>query len=186
MSDPTTDQVTDPANDPALSDLSPRTGPTDAAPAPRRRRRWLPIVLIGLVLAAGGVIVTQFLRSAVDYYCNVDEIGVRNGCDAGRRLRLQGVVQNGTIDYTGTTTEFVISFNGVTVPVAYNGDPGGIFKDCMPVIVHGRFDGEPGTPSAVFNGDLVEVKHSNEYVAENDARLDEAEQLAARCEAAGA
>lgn len=165
-----------------MTDLSPRTGPA-AAPRPhRRRRRWLPLVVLGLVLVAGGVIVTQFLRSAVDYYCNVDEVDARSGCDADRRLRLQGVVQKGSIVEAGGDTEFVIGFNGVTVPVHYDGEPGGIFKECIPVVVHGRFDGA----TQVFAGDRVEVKHSDEYVAVNDERLDEADALADSCEGADA
>ena len=37
--------------------------------------------------------------------------------------------------------------------------------------------------TSVFHGDRVEVKHSNEYVAVNDDRLDAAEDLAADCAA---
>ena len=163
-----------------MSDLSPRTGP-DTAVVTRRRRKWLPLVVLGLVLVAGGVIVTQFLRSAVDYYCNVDEIGERSGCDADRRLRLQGVVERGSIVESGGDTEFLISFNGAEVPVHYDGEPGGIFKECIAVVVHGRFDGAAaGGP--VFQGDRVEVKHSDEYVAVNDERLEESDELADACE----
>ena len=126
-------------------------------------------------------IVSQFLRSAVDYYCNVDEVGRRSGCDADRRLRLQGVVQQGSVVHDGGDTDFVIAFNGVSVPVRYDGEPGGIFKECIPVVVHGKFASATG----VFEGDLVEVKHSDEYVAVNDDRLAEAEDLAAACDAAG-
>lgn len=156
-------------------DLSPR------ATAPVRsstRRRWLPIIVIGLVLVAGGVIVTQFLTQAVDYYCNVDEVGVRDGCDADRRLRVQGVVERGSIEANGAATDFDIEFNGASLPVSYDGEPGGIFKECIPVVVHGELVGD------VFRGDRVEVKHSDEYVAVNDARLDEAGALEDACEAA--
>lgn len=163
-----------------MTDLSPRPAPTPDGPR-RTRRKWMPIALIGLVLVAGGVIVTQFLRSAVDYYCNVDEVGTRGGCEADRRLRIQGVVQAGTVVATAGTTEFAIGFNGVTMPVEYAGEPGGIFKECIPVVVHGKFT----SASGVFEGDLVEVKHSDEYVAVNDDRLAEADDLAAACEAAG-
>ena len=45
----------------------------------------------------------------------------------------------------------------------------GIFKECIPVVVHGVIvDG-------TLQGDQVEVKHSNEYVAVNDERLADAE-----------
>jgi cytochrome c-type biogenesis protein CcmE len=153
-------------------DLSPRD-PSGAGTRPgRRRRNWLPIVVLALVLVAGGVVVTQFLRSAVDYYCNVDEIGVRDGCDPDRRIRLQGSVDEGSIERAGNATLFTISFNGATMPVVYDGEPGGIFKECIPVVVHGVIEGD------ALRGDRVEVKHSDEYVAVNDSRIDEAEATA--------
>jgi cytochrome c-type biogenesis protein CcmE len=159
-----------------MSDLSPRTPAAGDAVA-RPRRKWLPMLLIGAVLVAGGVIVTQFLRSAIDYYCNVDEIGVRSGCEPDRRLRVQGVVDRGSVAMSGGDTAFDITFNDSTVAVVYDGEPGGIFKECLPVVVHGRFDGE------TFLGDRVEVRHSDEYVAVNDDRLDEADDQATECEA---
>ncbi len=143
--------------------LSPRpSGPS--APV-RRTRRWLPLVVLALVLVAGGVIVTQFLRSAVDYYCNVDEIGERAGCEPGRRLRVQGTVDRGSVATVDGVTTFSISFAGATMPVRYAGQPGGIFEECQPVVVHGEL------VKGTFEGDRVEVKHSNEYVAENAERL---------------
>jgi cytochrome c-type biogenesis protein CcmE len=163
---------------PDVTDLTPRSGPDQQAPARTGRRKWLPIVVLGAVLVAGGVIVTQFLRSAVDYYCNVDEVGQRSGCDSDRRLRVQGVVQRGTVVASGSNTDFVIAFNDVSMDVRYDGEPGGIFNECIPVVVHGRFD----QASDAFLGDRVEVKHSDEYVSVNDARLSEADVLADSCE----
>ena len=91
------------------------------------------------------------------------------GCEAGRRLRIQGNVVEGTVAQDGDATLFDIEFNGVTMPVRYDaGDPGGIFQECVPVVVHGRL--EDGT----FVGDDIEVKHSNEYEAANQDRLDQA------------
>jgi cytochrome c-type biogenesis protein CcmE len=155
-------------------DLSPRN---DAGtPPPRKpRRRWAPLVVLALVLVAGGVIVTQFLRSAVDYYCNVNELGHRSGCEAGRRLRVQGTVDKGTVATVDGITSFQISFGGSTLPVRYEGQPGGIFEECEPVVVHGQLvDG-------TFQGDRVEVKHSNEYVAANGDRLKAATTESATC-----
>ena len=143
-------------------DLSPRPVTESSA---RRRRRWLPVVVLVLVIGAGGVIVTKFLTSAIDYYCNVDEIGAKDGCEAGRRLRVQGVVDEGSVTDDGTITAFTISFNKVSIPVRYEGEPGGIFKECIPVVVHGVLE------NGVFEGDRIEVKHSNEYKAENPDRV---------------
>ena len=49
----------------------------------------------------------------------------------------------------------------------YEGEPGGIFAECEPVVVHGSLD------EGVFDGDEIEVKHSNEYEAENPERVDD-------------
>lgn len=117
------------------------------------------------VIVAGGVVVTQFLSSAIDYYCNVDEIGVREGCEAGRRLRVQGTVEQGSLAAVAGSTRFAMSFNGTRLDVSYLGDPGGIFQECIPVVAHGRLVGD------VFEADRIEVKHSNEYVAENPDRV---------------
>ena len=154
-------------------DLSPRTDEVGTA-TPKRRRNVLPMVVLALVLVAGGVIVTQFLRSAVDYYCNVDEVGARGGCDADRRIRLQGTVDEGSVSTAGGATVFTISFNGATIPVSYDGEPGGIFKECIPVVVHGVIEG------GELQGDRVEVKHSDEYVSVNDERVADAQ--AAGCD----
>lgn len=150
-------------------DLTPRTNP-ESAPISRPRRRWGALLVLVLVLGVGGVIVTQFLSSAIDYYCNVDEIDQRSGCESGRRLRIQGIVDAQSVNSDGAFTKFSISFNQKTVPVEYEGEPGGIFDECVPVVVHGELKG--GT----FYGDRVEVKHSNEYKAENKDRIDEAEE----------
>jgi cytochrome c-type biogenesis protein CcmE len=149
-------------------DLTPRS-----APEPRSTsRRLLPILVAVLATVAGLVIVVMFLTSSIDYYCNVDEVGVRDGCDDTRRVRVQGSVDEGSLQMRAGNTSFVMSFNGVSLPVDYEGEPGGVFQECIPVVAHGRIvDG-------VLMATRIEVKHSNEYEAENAERLEEAEKSA--------
>lgn len=135
----------------------------------RRGLRWGPIVVLALVLVAGGVVITQFLGNSLDYYCNVDEVGVKATCSGDRTLRVQGTVEKGSLVKEDTQTRFIIAFNGKTLPVVYDGDPGGMFQECIPVVVRGRVEANE------FLGNQVEVKHSNEYVAENEDRIDNAE-----------
>jgi len=153
-------------------DLSPR--PPDqpdetshgSSSGARARRRWLPVIVLSLLGVGGIVIVTQFLTSAIDYYCNVDEIGVREGCETTSRLRVQGTVEQNSLKKTETKTRFVMTFNDKSIDVVYSGDPGGVFQECIAVVAHGRM------VEGVFESNRIEVKHSNEYVEKNTERFE--------------
>ena len=153
-------------------DLSPRTQTdVEAAPtAPRRRRPWPAMIVLALVLIAGTVAVSKFLGSAIDYYCNVDEIGHKSGCSAGRELRIQGTVDQGSIRRDGDVTLFSISFAGATMPVHYQGGQVDLFQECIPVVIHGKVESVDGLQR--FDGNEIEVKHSSEYQAEHADRVD--------------
>ena len=156
-------------------DLTPRTSTPNGAPSPVRKRRWMPIIVVALAIIGGGVVVTQFLTSAIDYYCNVDEVGVREGCNGERRMRVQGVVEQSSIKQNAGSTSFSLDFNGKSLAVKYEGDPGGVFQECIPVVAHGRIvDG-------VLESNRIEVKHSNQYVEKNNDRLDTSDKEAAAC-----
>ena len=159
-------------------DLSPRTTTAlDEPPSPAPRRwRIAPFVVLAVVLVAGGLVVTKFLTSAIDYYCNADEVGVKGACSGDRRLRVQGKVEEGSLveSADGTVSAFVISFNGAEIPVDYETGQSlpELFQECIPVVVAGRLsDGR-------FHGSSVEVKHSNEYQDANGDRIDQAESAA--------
>jgi len=151
-------------------DLTPRTSADNAPLAPRKRKStWTAIAVLAVIVVAGGVIVSQFLTSAIDYYCNADEVGVREGCEADRRIRIQGTVDEGSLQSAAGSTSFSLSFNDATINVVYEGDTGGIFQECIPVVAHGRLVGE------TFQANRIEVRHSNDYMADNADRVNEAE-----------
>ena len=142
--------------------LAPRA-PKPVVPA-RRGRRWLPPVLVVVLLAAAGGVVFQLLNSATTYYCSADEIGAKAGCEAGKRFRLLGQVDEKSI-VEGTPFRFTVSHNGHTVPVSYEGEPAGKFQACVPVLVEGHMvDG-------TFLGDRIIVRHTEKYVAANPGRV---------------
>ena len=63
----------------------------------------------------------------------------KDGCEAGRRLRIQGTVEEGTVDARRRRHHRSTSPSTAgRSPVRYEGDPGGIFQECVPVVVHGR------------------------------------------------
>ena len=153
-------------------DLTPRESPQSS---PRAKKRWLPMLVVAGAVVAGGVVVTQFLTNAIDYYCNVDEVGAKSGCEGDRRMRVQGVVEKGSFARTTTGSAFVIEFNGKKLNVAYAGDPGGVFQECISVVAHGR------VVNGTFESDRIEVKHSNEYVEKNDDRISASDEESAAC-----
>ena len=153
-------------------DLTPREA---SGTTGRQKKRWLPMLIVAGAVVAGGVVVTQFLTSAIDYYCNVDEVGAKAGCEGDRRMRVQGVVEKGSFTRSSTGSAFVIEFNGKKLDVAYAGDPGGVFQECISVVAHGR------VVDGTFESDRIEVKHSNEYVEKNEDRLSESDEESAAC-----
>lgn len=156
-------------------DLTPRTTGNSDEASKKKKRKWAPIVIVVFALSAGGVVVTQFLTSAIDYYCNVDEVGSRSGCEGDRRMRVQGIVEQGSVQQKNGGTSFVLEFNRKKLEVAYVGDPGGVFQECIPVVAHGRI------VNGMFESDRIEVKHTNSYVEKNETRMDAANNEAAAC-----
>ena len=150
-----------PAVDAGL-DLTPRT--VSVAAGARRRRRGVGPLLVAGLLVVAALIVWQFLTNATLYFCNADEVGHRSECSGTKRFRLQGTVVTGSIAQ-GTPMTFVVSFNGTTIPVSYDGEPGGIFKEDIPVVVEGHMTG------STFTGERILVKHSNAYVQQNPERV---------------
>jgi cytochrome c-type biogenesis protein CcmE len=152
--------------EPSAVDLSPRTTTDLGAPAPPGRgRRWIWLAGLAAILAVAALIIFQFLSNATLYFCNADEVGHRGSCSEGDRFRLQGTVDAGSVVETDTGMTFTVTHNDATWPVRYEGDPGGIFDEGIPVVVEGRLVG--GT----FEGDRVLVKHSSTYREKNPGRV---------------
>jgi cytochrome c-type biogenesis protein CcmE len=160
--DNTVDGTVDGALDGAL-DLTPRPAPP-AIDAVRRRRRGLGPLLVAGLLVAAALIVWQFLTNATLFFCNADEVGHRSECSGTKRFRLQGTVVTGSI-VQGAPMTFMVSYNGTTIPVSYDGEPGGIFKEDIPVVVEGHMTG------STFTGERILVKHSNDYKQKNPERV---------------
>jgi cytochrome c-type biogenesis protein CcmE len=133
-------------------DLTPRAVSTTS----RKKRRLGAPLLLAFLLVVGGFIVFQFLTSATVFFCEANKAGVSKDCAAGKRFRLLGNVDNGSVK-KGNPLRFNVSWLGATVPVTYQGDPGGIFCEGQSVAVEGRYDGTE------FSGDRILVKHDAVY-----------------------
>jgi cytochrome c-type biogenesis protein CcmE len=151
-------------------DLSPRTQTAvDAPPVARRRKKTWPVaVVLAVLMAAGAVILFEGLSNATLYFCNADEVGVRSECKGDKRFRLQGTVDQGSIQRGDGIIDFTVTYgtHPATIPVHYQGsDPTDLFKAGVPVVVEGKMAG------TTFDADRILVKHSEQYRAANPGRV---------------
>jgi cytochrome c-type biogenesis protein CcmE len=143
-------------------DLTPR--PVTPAAKTKKRKVGPPLMLAGLLVVAAAL-VFQFLTNATLYFCNADEVGVRAECKGDKTFRLQGTVDKGSVQ-SGVPLRFTVSYNGRVIPVTYgDANPGGIFREGIPVVIEGKMVGE------TFNGTNILVKHSEKYREQNPDRV---------------
>ena len=144
-------------SDVSTIDLTPRTD-TGAPAAPASAGAWAPLVVLALVLVAGGVIVTQFLALGRRLLLQRRRGRLALGCEAGRRLRVQGTVDEGDgRRRTTAMTDFTIASTARRCRCATAGSRGASSRSASPSSCTASWS------TARSQGDHVEVKHSNEY-----------------------
>lgn len=151
-------------------DLTPR--PLRPAPAGRRRVRNLALVV--MVVGALSFVLFQALTSARVFFYNVDEAVTQRDDLGERTLRMQGVVVSHPARDPDGAFRFRISHGDVEATVHHVGaEPTDLFEVGIPVVVEGRWDGSE------FRSEQILVKHSEEYIAENPARVDDVAEVEA-------
>lgn len=154
-------------------DLTPRTSGADGDPASvtnNRAKSLRSFGLIGLIVVALGFVVVRGLGDATLFFYNADEAVERRDELTDRRFRLQGEVLAGSVTELGTSVSFVVTHEGVEVPVRHTGTPPELFQPGIPVVLEGRW-----SEADHFTSDSMLVKHSEEYVADNGERVDDYE-----------
>ena len=140
------------------------------------RRLKVGLVTMALVVAAGFVLI-QGLRNATLFFRNVDE-AIEQREDLGdRRFRLQGRVIPASVTSDGGVTTFDVVFNCHVASVRHVTDPPELFESpWIPVVLEGHWsEGDVvnagGADDYFFLSDRMLVKHTEEYTAENEARV---------------
>ena len=128
--------------------------------------------MIVVVLGALAFVATKALSDASLFFYNADEAVAKRDELGDTRFRLQGTVEDGSIVDTGDGVDFAVYFNGVAVDVHHRGDPPEMFEAGEPVVLEGRWDRSVD----VFASDRMLVKHDEQYDAENEDRITQAEQ----------
>lgn len=123
-------------------------------------RKKIVYAVLGLaVLGVAGFMIVKALDNSLVYFVLPNEYAKDPQGFAGRRIRLGGLVEPGTVDFNAKTLKlsFVITDSIDSYPVSYQGAPPDLFKADQGVVVEGKF--ENGT----FVGDQLLVKHSSNY-----------------------
>jgi cytochrome c-type biogenesis protein CcmE len=128
-------------------------------------------IVLALILVGAGFVVSKALTSASLFFYNADEAVAKESSLGTSTFRIQGTVED-DVRRTAGGADFTITYNGVQVPVDHTGDPPQLFKAGEPVVLQGHWDTDR---QRLFLSDQMLVKHDANYVAQNSARLKEAQ-----------
>ena len=103
----------------------------------RKNRLWK--LLIILFLSSGGVSLILFsLNSKLDLFYTPSEM-LQADIKSGYRIKLGGMVKNGSIERDGTIIRFLVTDFIKEVPVTFDGVPPDLFKEDSGVVILGYF-----------------------------------------------
>ncbi|MEO5339470.1 MAG: cytochrome c maturation protein CcmE [Magnetococcus sp. MYC-9] len=126
-----------------------------------RNRRFF---LVGSVLVVVGALLALVFTSftgALVYFYTPTEIKAKGAEMTGRKVRIGGLVQEGSlVRETGTLKiRFLVVDNTERVPVQYEGMTPDLFREGQGVIVEGVWRG-----GELFQAATILAKHSEDYV----------------------
>lgn len=127
-------------------------------PRKRRRQRLFIIAGAGAALFAALLLVMVALNEQITFFQSPTDIAEK-GIGPGERMRLGGLVEDGSVDRTGTLARFVVTDGANVVPVTYNGILPDLFREGQGIVAEGALD-DKGT----FVADTVLAKHDENYM----------------------
>lgn len=124
-----------------------------------RKRRRLALVLIGLLFVGGAIgFSLMALNEELDVFRSPTQV-VEDGFPEGKRFRIGGLVEDGSIAKSGIVTTFRITDGANTVAVSYDKILPDLFRHCQGVIALGQMDS-----GGRFVAQEVLAKHDENYM----------------------
>ena len=123
----------------------------------RRDQRLMIIGVAGAVLVLAATLTFAGLRESVVYFVAPSELSEK--AEAGQRVRLGGLVVEGTVERAGNIATFSVTDGATSVQVRYEGQLPDLFREGQGVVCEGRW--QPGQP---FIADRVLAKHDENYM----------------------
>jgi cytochrome c-type biogenesis protein CcmE len=141
------------------------SGPNGSRPTGLARGAWKYALGMAVIVGAVGWMLSSSLTANLNFFLTPSEYLLDESKYAGRRVMLGGVVEPGSVafDKEKLKLSFVVSDGTAQFKVLHSGTPPELFKAGTGVTIEGKLEGS-GT-SAVFQGERLLVKHSEEYRA---------------------
>lgn len=124
----------------------------------RRQRRLTLIGIAAVVLSISAALALSALRDSIVFFVTPSELAAKP-VEPGKRFRLGGLVEQGSIDKNGLTVRFRVTDGGANLPVSYHGLLPDLFREEQGVIAEGKLDA-----AGVFVADTVLAKHDERYM----------------------
>jgi cytochrome c-type biogenesis protein CcmE len=136
-----------------------------AAIKPKHQRLVLLVVALAALLGAG-LLAAWALRNQAAYFYVPSEI-VADPPEAGRAVRLGGMVEQGSLETApdGVTIDFVVGDGKARVPVRFRGITPDLFVEGSGVVAEGRMEG------GRFVADNLLAKHDENYIPREMAEM---------------
>ena len=130
-----------------------------------RKRQRLALLAAGLAaFALAMALVLTALEEKVAFFYAPSELVAGQAPDA--RIRVGGLVVEGSVVRQGTKVGFALGDGAATVPVAYDGVLPDLFREGQGIVAAGRWRAGEG----VFAADEVLAKHDENYMPPEVAR----------------
>jgi len=124
----------------------------------RRDQRLTIIAVAGAVLVLAATLTFAGLRDSVVYFVAPSELAEK--AEAGQRLRLGGLVVEGTVrPGSDGATHFNVTDGAVEVEVRYEGLLPDLFREGQGVVAEGTW-----TPGQPFEAERVLARHDETYM----------------------
>lgn len=123
----------------------------------RRNQRLMIIGVAGAVLALAAALTFAGLRDSVVYFVAPSELATK--AQPGQRIRLGGLVVDGTVHREGHVTTFSVTDGATQVLVRTDRELPDLFREGQGVVCEGEW-----TPGGAFEADRVLAKHDETYM----------------------
>lgn len=141
------------------------TSETIPGPKPRtsraatRKKRRLYIVLAGMTMLGLAAGLTLFaMRDSLVFFYTPSELSEK-AVKPGQRVRLGGLVAEGSVEKDGTTVRFLVTDLSAELPVVYVGILPDLFREGQGVVAEGSL-----LPDGSLQATSVLAKHDENYM----------------------